>query len=402
MTHRVPFKLLPLSAIVAFMGAISLTQAQAQDTTQAPSPDAASAFTRSNWEAGVVLDASLNSHKLELGARDKSAALGHSDAMVRGTLGEHFSAEGVLAFHTEDDKLETHVENAWIQTRTLPHGFQLRAGRFSSQIGYQNELHPHADDFSERPLLYRAFLGGHWFDDGARLNWTAPTPFFLRLGAEVFSGKKLVPEAAAQSTSRVSTANIKVGDDINANNSWQWGLSHVYNPREAEVEVHDPAAHDHSHAAGFTGKRMWLSDLVYKWSPEGNNRNQQVRLQWEYAQVGQLNRYAQSAQQHRASTVSAVWRFHPAWEAGVRSDWLDVNKFENHEGDIESGRGKLREKAVMLAYKPTHMQTLRLQLAQQKARGANDEGEAVFANPAKRSIMLQYVIGFGAHGAHAY
>jgi hypothetical protein len=56
----------------------------------------------------------------------------------------------------------------------------------------------------------------------------------------------------------------------------------------------------------------------------------------------------------------------------------------------------------MVAYKPTHMQTLRLQLTHQRATGANDEGEAVFANPARRSIQLQYVIGFGAHGAHSY
>ncbi len=382
------------------MLAAVLTTAHAQ--TSAASPEAAIPLAPSNWEAGMVLDGSLNSQKLELGARDKSAALGHSDAMIRGTLGEHLSAEGVMAFHTEDEKLESHVESAWLQTRTLPYGLQARVGRFSSQIGYQNELHPHADDFSERPLLYRAFLGGHWFDDGVRLNWTAPTPFYLRLGAEVFAGKKLVHEATADSLSRVTTTNLKVGDDINANHSWQWGLSHVYNQRESEVEVHNPDAEQHSHAANFTGKRMWISDLVYKWAPDGNNRNQQVRLQWEYAQVGQLNRYAEAAQKHRASTVSAVWRFHPAWEAGVRTDWLKVNKFENHEGAIESGKGKLQENAVMLAYKPTHMQTLRLQWAEQKAKGANDEGEAIFATPAKRSVQLQYVISFGAHGAHAY
>jgi hypothetical protein len=82
-----------------------------------------------------------------------------------------------------------------VQTRSLPAGFQARLGRFSSQIGYLNEQHPHADDFVERPLLYRALLGGHWFDDGLRLNWTAPTPFYLMVGAEAFRGRQLVKEA---------------------------------------------------------------------------------------------------------------------------------------------------------------------------------------------------------------
>jgi hypothetical protein len=197
---------------------------------------------------------------------------------------------------------------------------------------------------------------------------------------------------------------MKIGNDISKSSSWQWGLSHVNNRREAEVELHDPAAegHSHGHAASFSGKNMWISDLVWKWAPDGNNRNQQLRLNWEYAQVSGINRYADSSMRHRASSLGAVWKFNPAWEVGVRTDWLRVNKPENHEGEIEFGKGRLKENAIMVAYKPTHMQTLRLQLTHQRATGANDEGEAVFANPARRSIQLQYVIGFGAHGAHSY
>ena len=375
--------------------AVTLLSTMASGHAQTPAGNA-------NWQAGVVLDGAVTSKGLELGARDKGLGLGHSDLMVRGAFNEHFSGEAILGFHTQDKKLEQHVENAWVQTRSLPHGLQVRAGRFASQIGYLNELHPHADDFTERPLLYRGLLGGHWYDDGIRLNWTAPTPFYLRFGAEVFSGKKLVREATPDSTSLVSTLNMKMGNDIGPSSSWQWGLSTVQNKREAEVEVHDPAAEAHSHSASFSGKRMWISDLVWKWAPEGNNRNQQVRLNWEYAQVSGINRYADSTMRHRASSLGAVWKFTPAWEVGVRTDWLRVAKSEDHSGTIEFGNGRLTENAIMLAYKPSHMQTLRLQLTQQRASGANDDGEPVFAKPAGRSIQLQYVIAFGAHGAHSY
>ncbi len=363
---------------------------------------AQSAPGAANWQAGVVLDAAATSQGLELGARDKGLGLGHSDLLLRGAINEHFSGEAVVSFHTQDKKLEKHVENAWVQTRSLPHGLQVRAGRFASQVGYLNELHPHTDDFTERPLLYRGFLGGHWYDDGIRLNWTAPTSFYLRLGAEIFSGKKLVPEATTDSTSRVSTVNLKMGNDIGKSSSWQWGLSHVHNRREALVEAHDPSAEAHCHAASFSGKRMWISDLVWKWAPDGNSRNQQLRINWEYAQVSGINRYADSDMRHKASSLGAVWKFNQAWEAGVRTDWLRVHKSEDHGGDIEFGTGRLKENAIMVAYKPTHMQTLRLQLTNQSASGTNDQGEAVFANPARRSIQLQYVIGFGAHGAHSY
>jgi hypothetical protein len=101
-----------------------------------------------------------------------------------------------------------------------------------------------------------------------------------------------------------------------------------------------------------------------------------------------------------------VWRFHPAWEVGVRTDWARVTQAEmhhdeDHGDEVQVSRGRLKENAIMLAYKPSHHQTLRLQLTQQSARNG-DADPAVFGNPAKRSIQLQYVVAFGAHGAHAY
>ena len=54
-----------------------------------------------------------------------------------------------------------------------------------------------ADDFVERPLLYRAFLGGHWNDDGLRLNLTLPTATYWMVGAEAFRGRRLVAECTA-------------------------------------------------------------------------------------------------------------------------------------------------------------------------------------------------------------
>lgn len=392
MSHHYLFLCLSSSTIV--LGSVLFGTSYAQEARPA-----------ANWQVGVVLDGASSSRALELGARDQGLGLGHSDLLVRGALNEHFSGEAILGFHTEDKealKLRRHVEKAWVQTRTLPHGLQVRAGRFASQIGYLNELHPHTDDFTERPLLYRGLLGGHWYDDGVRLNWTAPTALYLRFGTEVFSGKKLVSKATADSIPQVATLNMKMGNDIGKNSSWQWGLSHMNNRREAVVEMHDPSAETHSHTANFTGKKMWLSDLVWKWSPDGNNRNQQIRVNWEYAQVSALNRYADPSMRHRASSLAAVWKFNQAWEVGVRTDWLHVNKPENDGGQVLFAAGRLQERAMMLAYKPTHRQTLRLQVTQQSASGRNDEGEAIFANPAKRSIQLQYVIGFGAHGAHSY
>jgi hypothetical protein len=154
------------------------------------------------------------------------------------------------------------------------------------------------------------------------------------------------------------------------------------------VEEEDHAAH--AHGASYSGRRMWLGDVTWKWAPQGNNRQQQVRVSLEHAVIKDLNRYATDSDRHHATYLSAVWRFAPAWETGVRVDQLRVR--DPHEESFEDGR--LREAALMLAYKPSHAHTLRVQFSRQKDRGG-------FAD-ATRALQIQYVMHLGAHAAHAY
>jgi len=365
------------------------------------------------WQFGAVLDITHSTRELALGSRSQGLQLGHSDLSASGPLGPWLRAQVVatVATHEHDGEreLERGIEEAWIETTRLPGGLQLRGGRFASQIGYLNQQHPHADDFAERPLLYRAFFGGHWNDDGLRLNWTAPTPFYLMVGVEALRGQRLVEEVAEPVRyPGITTAVIKVGADIGRSQSWQLGLSHIHNRREALVEDHDEHGHeeedhehegehagehdhDHAHGAQFSGRRTWMIDGTWKWSPGGNNRAQQLRVGFEAARITGLNRYASSDDRQEANALWAVWRFNPAWEVGARADWLRVR--------VPHGEhfhwGLLRERSLMVAWKPSHMQSLRLQLTQQ--RDAVEFEEAV-----KRSVQLQYVLAFGAHGAHAF
>lgn len=351
------------------------------------------------WQFGAVLDLTHTTRPLAAGMRDHGLQLGHSDLTASGPLGPWLRGHVGAVFETHDGKLEKGIEEAFVETTSLPVGLQLRAGRFASQIGYLNQQHMHADDFSERPLLYRGFFGGHWNDDGVRLNLTLPTSFYWMMGAEAFRGKKLVEETADRvKNPGVATVVAKLGADLNRNHSWQLGLSYIQNRREAAVEEghdHDDGDdhdhHGHSHGAEFTGRKTWMVDATWKWAPSGNNREQQVRVSFEAARITDLNRFAGKGDKHEANAISAVWRFHPSWEVGARSDWLRVSM---PHGD-HFHKGLLREQSLMLAWKPSHMQALRLQYSRQH--------EAVeFDNPSKRSVYLQYVIAFGAHGAHGF
>jgi len=77
---------------------------------------------------------------------------------------------------------EVAVEEAYLTTLSLPAGFQLRAGKFFSPFGRQNQQHPHTWEFVDAPLargrlLATEVLSGPGFD----VAWLAPLPWFAEL-----------------------------------------------------------------------------------------------------------------------------------------------------------------------------------------------------------------------------
>lgn len=356
---------------------------------------AALAKTPEALELGVVLDAGFASRELALGSRVRGFGLGHTEFTAGGLVDDWFRAQATTALHAHDGAMEVELEEAWIETLALPAGFTLRAGRFLSQIGYLNSQHLHADDFVDRPLLYRALLGGHYFDDGLRLSVVLPTPVYWRIGVEALGGRTRVPDSTGEPALGAFSIGTRIGGDIGASHSWQLGAGYLRSRREAVVEAMDAHAgddhdHEHAHGAAYGGRNLWLIDAVWKWAPGGNNRNRQLRLSAEYAFVDALNRFASDDDHHRAWYLSAVYRFSPQWEVGARHGRLEVSA---PHGD-HFHRGALEETAAMIAWKRSHYSALRLQFSTQRNR-------ADFAD-AGDALMLQYVVSLGAHGAHAF
>src|SRR3982751_2924472 len=80
------------------------------------------------------------------------------------------------------------VEEAFATTTSLPWNLQVKAGSFRSAFGRQNGQHLHIQDFTRRPLINAAFLGGDGLrGPGAQVSWLAPLPFYAVLYAEAFS-----------------------------------------------------------------------------------------------------------------------------------------------------------------------------------------------------------------------
>lgn len=359
-------------------------------------------------ELGAVIAPVWQSGAQAMLPRDRGLGLGHSDISIDLGLMRGLKGRLSAAAHSHHSTIETGIEEAFFDAPGLPGGLQLRAGRFLSQLGYLNEQHSHGDDFVMRPALHRAFLGDHYFDDGLRLNWVAPTTFYWRTGVEMLRGKRL-PEQPSGSTVGAWTLGTRIGADLGRSNSWQVGLSSLRHRSGAsgaagEIEHHhdhghgqDPhgEAHGHRHGAIFFGRQIDLIEFVWKWAPDGNSKARQLRLSGEFARVGGFGDGESSAGRHQAGYLALVYRFMPQWEAGFRIDRLSARAL--HEDAYESAR--LAERSLSLAWKPTHTRAVRLQYTEQRDRGGFAEVAAIAPG---RALHLQFVQSFGAHGAHSY
>jgi hypothetical protein len=353
----------------------------------------------------------------EVAPAPRGFSLGESELVVSANIDPYFRGHLVAALTPEN---EAEVEEAYVQTLALGRGLTLKAGRFLSGIGYQNEIHQHAWDFQDAPLAYRAFLGGRLNDDGVQLRWVAPTDLFIELGAELGRARGFPGSDPRRNRAGAWTLFGHAGGDIGASAAWRAGLSYLRtSPRDRAFTDVDSLGGDV--AQSFTGRsRLWIADFVLKWAPGGNPAVTNFKLQGEYfrrRESGTLtyDDSAQAAPQFGAAFagryasrqsgwyLQGVYQFMPRWRIGYRYDRLRHGSVEN--AIVASGAGPRSadfpllmadhsptRNTAMLDWSPTEFSRIRLQFALDKSQiGVTD-----------RQAVLQYIHSLGAHGGHRF
>lgn len=368
-----------------------------------------------NLNISAVIDGYYQTQDKVLGGRSKGFGLGETELAFSGNIDDAFYGKLTSIIESHDGKTELELEEAFVQTLSLPAGFSVRGGRFMSNIGYLNNQHLHTDAFVDRPAAYRAFLGNHYFDDGLRIDYLAPTDLYWSMGVEAFKGEKLKAdnEEAKLKTVGAYTAFTKIGGDIGVSSSWQLGLSYLRNQNglsghhdEHEEEGHEGHDHDdhghkgeqgHTHGAKYTGKNLFGVDAVYKWAPNGNYKYQHLTLSGEYYRLTDLfeteGEHAEEfdGKDHQGWYVSGVYQWSPKWSTGVRYGRIDVQTL--HDEELE--QLNLKETEFELAYHHSHFSTIRLQYT-------NQQGQESLKPKDEHSVTLQFIMTLGAHSAHQF
>src|SRR5438094_7341833 len=147
----------------------------------------------------------------EVGPGVRGLSLGESELALAANIDHNFRGTLIASISPEDS---IGVEEGYIQTLSLSYGFTIKAGRFFSAVGYQNQIHAHAWDFTDTPLANKVFLGNQLNEDGVQFKWVAPTSLYFDVGVELGQGRAF--PATERNKNGIGSSNLftHVGGDI--------------------------------------------------------------------------------------------------------------------------------------------------------------------------------------------
>lgn len=327
----------------------------------------------------------------DAGPGPQGLSLGESEISFAANIDDKFYGQFTVSYHDDSGRVGTDIEEAYIDTLTLPDGFNLRAGRFFSNIGYLNSHHTHTDNFVDRPLAYQAFLANQYGDDGAQLRWVAPTDTYLELGGEAFRGENYPSGGANHDGVGAWTLFAHAGGDIGEANSWLAGVSML---KSKTTPADD----------GFSGdETLYLADGTWKWAPNGNTKDGGLTLRSELFFDNRDGLYTQPNEvftdptdpltlpwtgDRRGAYLEAVYRLNRTWDIGYRFDklWAPGSALP-----FATGYDPQRH-SIEATWRNSEFSFFRLQYSH----------DDPIQNIVDNAIYLQYDVALGAHGAHKF
>jgi hypothetical protein len=249
------------------------------------------------------------------------------DFAAAGSFDPWFDAFGTVGFHLDPDgETVVELEEAFLQTQSLPAGLQARAGLFYTEFGLHNRSHPHDWTWLDQPVVNNRFFG----PDGAR----APG---VRLAWSPFAGLRLL--GGAQNAKGETMASFLANDelfeerpvgglafvdrDVNDVDELVW-LARLEGavplPGEASLRLGASALFG-PNAAGLDGEtRIWGADLLLA---AGRFSLQAEAMRRDYdAEADPASGFDGEALEDWGGYVQALYGFHPQWSAGLRYEYV--------------------------------------------------------------------------------
>ena len=327
---------------------------------------------------------------------------------LNGAVDPYFEGFANIVFKLDNDnETEVEVEEAFMQTTSLPFNLQLKAGQFFAAFGRLNPVHPHAWEFVDTSLVNGLFLGPDGLRGvGAQISWTLPLPWYSQLifasqngrGGTGFSFRN--PGDDGMFFDRITTDREARGlqDFV-----WipRWENSVDLTPTQV-VLAGVSGAFGSNETGANSRTQIYGADFLYKWkSSHAEGGFPFVKWQTEFmyrrfqAGRGANESFPVAETFHDWGLYSQVlWGFKKGWVAGIRGDFIDMQDSEFTDDLDRQSRWRI---SANLTWYPTEFSKIRLQYNQ-------DFLEKNFFLSARQveSIFLQFEFILGSHGAHKF
>ncbi len=286
------------------------------------------------------------------------------------------------------------IEEAYVVTTALPEGWQVKGGKFKSNFSRLDSQHPHAWDFFDIALPYRAFLGkeGLGGEKGVQLTYLPTLPIYTQTGVEVLQGENdLLFGKDAEEGPHAFSFFVKSSFDTSDNSTIYFGPSVLFGKTDNSNILPGKEVRADSALYGL--------EAVWKWKPTSREA---LTIQSEYLFLTQSGTATDSTtgaidslkRKQDGFYIQGIYR-KSRWGIGARYDILDVFSDTFRRAGVEQNLGgKPRREAVSLEFNPSEFTRVRLQVS-------HDRSDMVTMRTNDEAI-LQFNFSIGAHPAHSF
>jgi len=298
----------------------------------------------------------------------------YAEVALRSTVDPYFDAFAI--FHLSPTAFA--IEEAFVKTRAIPYGIQVKAGTFKSDFGRINSKHQHVWQFDTQPIIYKSLFGPDGISDaGVQAQWVAPTDTYIMAGVEAFAGANSRSFGADTQNKHLYVGYLKssvdIGDDLSVlggasiahGDNYDNNTTNPTNIYGLDLTLRDQL--------GSYSSLIWQSEFLQRDKDVGTRTDKQSGL---YSEL--------------------IYQYNNNWYAGVRYDAILKNDTVLPAIYNNIDTSNLDRYTAKIDYHPFPMSRLRLQYSYDRTKVIAGERKDI------NEISLSLNIAAGAHGAHNY
>ena len=332
----------------------------------------------------------------------------NAEIAIDGAVDPYFEGFANIVLKLDNNNgTEIELEEAFLQTTSLPFGLQVKGGQFFDAFGRINSTHPHTWEFADSPLVNGRLLGPDGLRGvGAQISWTVPVSWYSQILFAVQNGRG----GTAYSFRNPGDDGVFYGrQTIDREASALRDFAFVprwensFNLSDTQtVLVGASGAFGSNDTGPHSSTQIYGGDLLYKWK-SARAEGGFPFLKWQTE--GMYRRFEAGRGLDDSFPVSetfddwgmysqVLWGFKKGWVAGLRGDYLHMEDSLYTDDITRQSRSRI---SANLTWYPTEFSKLRLQYNHDFL-----EENEFLAGRDVDSVFFQFEFILGAHGAHKF